>query len=563
MKKRIFRSMNLVVLFVLLITMVLFSAVQYQQNLGRMKTEVRYESAYIEEAYELLGLPYLDRLERGNEESRVTLIDSDGAVLYDSMKDYVEFENHQNRKEFRDALDQGSGESIRHSASLDEETYYYAVRLSDGNVLRVSSTTDSVLLTMRNSIPMLLIIGLLSFLLSFVLAKRQSESLMEPIVSLDLESPAPKLPYEELAPLLARIQEQRQQIESAVLEEQSRQQEFHAITSNMREGLVMINTESRVLFINRACMKLFDCKPELCVGEHLHTVSRIQDFLDVASSALAGKGSECVFPYVNHMYQVYANPVFSEEQPDNLAIVGAVLLIMDVTEAQRAQQVRRDFVANVSHELKTPLMTISGYAEIIKNNIARPEDIPVFSGRIYQEAKRLTTLVQDIIKLSELDEEGMERTRTVVDLKTLAEDILDYLKPEIDKKQIAVHVQGDSFYVFGIQNILEEMVYNLCDNAIKYNRVAGSLVLTFAKEPNGHSLTVEDTGIGIDAAEQERIFERFYRVDKSRSRESGGTGLGLSIVKHAAILHHAQIFVESTPGTGTKMRVVFPDNMQA
>ena len=563
MKKRIFRSMNLVVLFVLLITMVLFSAVQYQQNLGRMKTEVRYESAYIEEAYELLGLPYLDRLERGNEESRVTLIDSDGAVLYDSMKDYVEFENHQNRKEFRDALDQGSGESIRHSASLDEETYYYAVRLSDGNVLRVSSTTDSVLLTMRNSIPMLLIIGLLSFLLSFVLAKRQSESLMEPIVSLDLESPAPKLPYEELAPLLARIQEQRQQIESAVLEEQSRQQEFHAITSNMREGLVMINTESRVLFINRACMKLFDCKPELCVGEHLHTVSRIQDFLDVASSALAGKGSECVFPYVNHMYQVYANPVFSEEQPDNLAIVGAVLLIMDVTEAQRAQQVRRDFVANVSHELKTPLMTISGYAEIIKNNIARPEDIPVFSGRIYQEAKRLTTLVQDIIKLSELDEEGMERTRTVVDLKTLAEDILDYLKPEIDKKPIAVHVQGDSFYVFGIQNILEEMVYNLCDNAIKYNRVAGSLVLTFAKEPDGHSLTVEDTGIGIDAAEQERIFERFYRVDKSRSRESGGTGLGLSIVKHAAILHHAQIFVESTPGTGTKMRVVFPDNMQA
>lgn len=493
----------------------------------------------------------------------MTLIDSDGAVLYDSMKDYVEFENHQNRKEFRDALDQGSGESIRHSASLDEETYYYAVRLSDGNVLRVSSTTDSVLLTMRNSIPMLLIIGLLSFLLSFVLAKRQSESLMEPIVSLDLESPAPKLPYEELAPLLARIQEQRQQIESAVLEEQSRQQEFHAITSNMREGLVMINTESRVLFINRACMKLFDCKPELCVGEHLHMVSRIQDFLDVASSALAGKGSECVFPYVNHMYQVYANPVFSEEQPDNLAIVGAVLLIMDVTEAQRAQQVRRDFVANVSHELKTPLMTISGYAEIIKNNIARPEDIPVFSGRIYQEAKRLTTLVQDIIKLSELDEEGMERTRTVVDLKTLAEDILDYLKPEIDKKQIAVHVQGDSFYVFGIQNILEEMVYNLCDNAIKYNRVAGSLVLTFAKEPDGHSLTVEDTGIGIDAAEQERIFERFYRVDKSRSRESGGTGLGLSIVKHAAILHHAQIFVESTPGTGTKMRVVFPDNMQA
>ncbi len=555
MKSKIFRSTNCLVLAVLIISDILFTWLMYQQFLNRMEWEVRNGMTYIKAAVEEEGLDYLKGLPRGGENHRITLIAKDGAVLYDSVEDAGQLENHGDREEFIQAVREEYGESFRYSGSLGEQTYYYAVRLQDGSVLRLSSTVSSVFIALRNGLPLLILFVLMTIGISFIAANQQAKRLTAPINVLDLERPLENEVYEELSPLLLRLENQNRQIQEQIEKERRQQKDFETVTQNMQEGLILLNNGEEILLINEAARNIFDCDGEADIGRHYLTISRRKELTEAVKSALSGNTSESLITLQEKCYQILANPV-----TDSGRISGAILLVKDVTAAIHAEQQRREFVANVSHELKTPLMSISGYAEIIQDGIAKEEDIPRFSQRIFQEARRLTTLVEDIIKLSELDDAQLTHISEVVDLKELAEQVVTYLQPEAAQKQIEMSVTGQSVSINGVRNILEEMIYNLCDNAIKYNVDGGSVRVEISGGKSSRKILVADTGIGIPKDDQDRVFERFYRVDKSHSRKSGGTGLGLSIVKHGALLHHAVIRLESTPGKGTEISVTFPDS---
>lgn len=547
MNKKIFRSSVAVALVVLLSSIVLIIGILFQYFENQLQSELESEASYIAYAVEKQGLDYINNFSNSNK--RITLISPDGDVIADTSANESELGNHADRQEVIDALKNGKGTSIRYSNTLAEKTVYYAMKMDDGNILRVSTTQYTVAAIIMSLIQPILIVFVVAVVLSFVLSQKISKSIIKPINELDLDNPSNNEPYDELAPLLQKISRQKKTIEKQIKEAEYRQEEFRLITENMKEGFIVVDTQMNLLTYNRSALKLLGINKDK--PDDILTAGN-DDLICVISKALGGNRKKSDLVINDNDYSLIANPVSEDNK-----IIGAVILIIDVTESVKREQLRREFTSNVSHELKTPLTSISGFAEIMKNGGTPDAVVTDFSTSIYDEAQRLISLVNDIIKISELDEKNVQAESEDVDLYELSADIISRLKPVADKRNISFNLIGESTVVSGTEKILDEMIYNLCDNAIKYNVDNGTVDVILSESRRHIKLTVRDTGIGIPQSEQERIFERFYRVDKSHSKSIGGTGLGLSIVKHAAIYHNAEIKLKSELGKGTSITIAF------
>ena len=546
MTKKIFRTILAVGIAVILLSTALFCTVLLRHYTTRVFDELEMEAALAARGVELEGADYLAGLDPQN---RVTWISGDGSVLYDSQADAGAMENHLEREEVQEALSGQVGEAERYSDTLSTRTLYVALPLSDGSVLRVASDQSSVVSLVVELIPSLVLVLILTIALGALLAYRLSRAIIRPILALDLSHPEDCDTYEELTPLLRRIHSQSETIQSQMEELERQRSEFTAITENMSEGFLLMDSRTNLLSCNSSALRLLDA-PRAEVGESVLHLNRTEAFRRVVDEALQGRHSEALLERGDKCYQLLANCVQREGQ-----VVGAVIAILDVTERESREALRREFTANVSHELKTPLTSISGFAELMKAGTVPPETVPEFAGDIYREAQRLITLVEDIIHLSQLDEDLVPLERGAVDLFAVARDVVQRLTPAAERAGVALTLTGGETTVEGVRQVLDEMVANLVDNAIKYNRPGGSVAVEVTVAEGKPRLTVRDTGIGIPAAHQERVFERFYRVDKSHSKEVGGTGLGLSIVKHAAAYHNASVSLESTEGVGTTVTV--------
>ncbi len=557
MSKRIFRSALTVAAAVLLASLVIVLGCLYDYfgtvQANQLRDELRLAAYAVEES----GQAYLEKLTSTDyrypwtPEYRLTWIASDGTVLFDTEEPAEAMRNHGNRVEIREAFAKGEGSTVRYSDTLTERTLYYARALNNGTVLRISASQVTVPALVLVMLQPILLVGIFAVILSAVLAGRMAKKIVQPFNALDLEHPLENDAYEELSPLLRRIQQQRSQISAQMRELRARTDEFEQITKSMNEGLVVLNQKGVILSINPAAQRLFDTDRS-CIQKDFLTVDRNHEMSQAILTALEEGHSEVRAVRNGREIQVDISRVESDG-----AMIGTVLLAFDVTEQAAAERSRREFTANVSHELKTPLQSILGSAELLKNGMVRQEDIPQFSEVIHKEAARLVTLVEDIIHLSQLDE-GSEMEWEAVDLLPLAHSAVSALQDNAEKKQVQISVAGESAQVNGVRGFLYEMICNLCDNAIKYNVENGSVEIIVSKGTRNASLTVRDTGIGIPPEYQSRVFERFFRVDKSRSKASGGTGLGLSIVKHIAQYHHAVIELQSDAGTGTSISVIFP-----
>lgn len=550
MTRRIFRSICFVALTVFLASVLLFLLVLYdyfgsvQKNGLRMQTELAAHAVANE------GIRYFEGLESG--EYRITWIDADGDVLYDNRSDAEEMENHLEREEIREARENGIGESARYSATLMDRALYCAKRLPDGSVIRLSVSQNTLPTLILGMAQPICIIFAIAIVLSMVLATRLSKKIVEPLNTLELENPRLNAEYEELSPLLRRLESLQNQIRSQEEALDRKQKEFDAVTENMTEGIVLLNTQGQILGLNRAAKRLFGVTAP-CIGQSLCCLNDSAAVCALLRSAEAGRHDEKMADLADGRYQLIVSPVKSGDVPS-----GSVLLAIDVTEKEKAEQIRREFTANVSHELKTPLQTIAGSAELLANGLVREEDKAEFYNRIQNEAQRMIRLVEDIIHLSHLDEGAYDAKREKTDLYVLAQTVVRSLRVAAEKAQVTLTLAGESAVIEGIPQLLESIVFNLCDNAIQYNRADGRVLVEVRGRGDKVVLTVQDTGIGIPPEHQERIFERFYRVDKSRSKELGGTGLGLSIVKHAAGVHHAKIDLQSAVNEGTTITVTFP-----
>ena len=547
MNKKIFRSSVAVALVVLILSIVLIMSILFQYFENQLQSELESEANYIAYAVENQGLEYIENFT--DSDKRITLISPDGDVLADTAANETEFDDHYDRQEVIEALKNGKGTSIRYSKTLAEKTIYYAMKMQDGNILRVSTTQYTVVTILMSLIQPILIVFVIAIAVSFALAQKVSKSIIKPINELDLDNPSNNEPYDELAPLLRKISKQKHTIEKQIKEAEHKQEEFRLITENMKEGFIVVDNQMNLLTYNRSALKLLGI--EKSQSEKMLTDCD-DNLLFAVEKALTGEREKGDLTLNDNHYSLIANPVLENDK-----IIGAVLLIIDVTESVKREQLRREFTSNVSHELKTPLTSISGFAEIMKNGGTPNAVVTDFSTSIYDEAQRLISLVNDIIKISELDEKDVQAESEDVDLYQLSADIINRLKPVADKRNISLNLIGESTIVSGTEKILDEMIYNLCDNAIKYNVDNGTVDIILSESNHHIKLTVRDTGIGIPQSEQNRVFERFYRVDKSHSKEIGGTGLGLSIVKHAAIYHNAEIKLKSELGKGTSITVMF------
>ena len=550
MTRKIFLSIMAAAAVVLLCSVLIIMGCLYDYFGGVQERQLEDELALAQTGVECSGKTYLKALE--GESYRLTWIAPSGEVLFDSQADESSMENHAQREEVRQALETGEGQSSRYSSTLLEKTIYYAKKLTDGSILRISiSRATAGVLVMGMLQPMLVVLAA-ALILALVLAKRISARIVAPLNRLDLEKPLENDTYEELSPLLTRINQQRRQIDAQLRTLQQKKDEFDQITASMNESLVLMNEKGTVLSINPAARALFHAEPD-CVGRDFLTVERSHEISCAIRRALEEGHAELRVERGGHEYQLDISRIESEG-----TVIGAVLLAFDVTEQAFAERNRREFTANVSHELKTPLQSIMGSAELIENGLVKQEDMPRFVGHIRTEAARLVTLIEDIIRLSQLDEGG-ELPFEPVNLKKLAEEASASLASAAAEKQVTIRVHGDDRQITTVRRLASEIIYNLCDNAVKYNREGGSVDVTIDGTAHGAVVTVQDTGIGIPPEHQSRVFERFYRVDKSHSRQSGGTGLGLSIVKHAVQYLGGRIELESQPGKGTTMRVHFPD----
>ena len=546
MTKRIFRSICLVALAVLVGAVVVILGALYNYFTGVQRRQLTMQTTLAAQAVTSEGVDYLNSLE--DLDTRITWIAADGTVLFDNRSDHGIMENHLEREEVREALETGTGDSIRFSDTLAEQSVYIAQRLPDGTVLRLSMAQYStVRLVLGMAEPIILILAA-AVALALWLAHRLSRSIVRPLNGLDLDDPLANQEYEEIGPLLRRLDSQQRQLKAQQTELKRKQREFDAISNNMEEGMVLMNDGFIVLTMNPAAAKLIGLSRPM-VGINFLSVAQEPAMEEVLRKATEGKKAEATFSMLGREYQLEANPVKSG---------GVVLLILDVTEKHQAETQRREFTANVSHELKTPLHAISGYAELMKSGLVRSEDMVGFADRIYTEAQRLIRLVEDILRLSRLDEDADADRREPVDLYVLAREAIANLEPTAQKNRVTIQLHGGSTPVFGSRQQLYGIVINLCSNAIKYNRPDGRVDVTLGREDGKAVLAVKDTGIGIAPEHHGRIFQRFYRVDKSHSKAVGGTGLGLSIVKHAALNHNAKIELESREGEGTTIRVVFP-----
>ena len=562
MNRKIFIGIFAVALTVWLACIVCILGALYYYFNKKSAEEFRNEAIFVAQGIETSGAQYLEELSasprRHSEDVRITWIAGDGTVLYDNYTDAAKLESHADREEFREALESGSGQSVRYSSTQMEKIIYYAIKLNDGSVLRVSDTQYTVLSVVVVMLSPILLILIVSLILAAVFAGRISKSIIRPINAIDLEHPENAETYDELAPLLEKIDAQNKQIARQMEELRSRRREFESITENMAEGLVIVGHMAEVLTCNPSALKILNAD-KVPHKQSVLTLNRSEVFRHSVDSALAGKPSEVDLEIGGKVYRLIASPVRAADTED---VIGATLIILDITEKNERERLRREFTANVSHELKTPLTSISGNAEIIKNGIVKPEDVPHFAENIYKEAGRLISLVNDIIKLSKLDEDGGEITKEPVDLSEIVSEVADSLRAQAERRAISSEIHTEKAVIRGIRPILTEMIYNLWENAIKYNKEGGKLYVDIANEcqdgRNFVKFSIRDTGIGIPSADLERIFERFYRVDKSHSKEIGGTGLGLSIVKHGARLHGAEITVKSEIDKGSVFIIQFP-----
>ena len=550
MTKKIFQSILLVAGCVLLASLLIIMGFLYDYFGGVEENQMRDELSLAAAAVEDGGTDYLSQLTA--DRCRLTWIAADGSVLYDTKTNAESLENHASRAEVSQALATGTGESTRYSSTLMEKTMYYAQRLDDGTVLRISISRATVGMIAVGMIQPLLIVLIVALILSGLLARRLSRRIVDPLNSLDLEHPLDNDAYEELSPLLKRIHHQHVEIQTQLRELREKTDEFTQITGSMREGLVLLDEHGSILSINAAAQALFGADAQ-CVGRDFLTIERSHEISAAIQAAAADGHSEVRAERAGRVYQFDISRITSDGK-----FLGTVILAFDITEQEFAERNRREFTANVSHELKTPLQGIIGSAELIENGMVKPEDLPRFVGHIHAEAARLVTLIDDIIRLSQLDE-GDAMPTEPVDLLAVSQEAAENLHDAAAARNVTVSVTGQPAVLPGVRRLIYEIVYNLCDNAIKYNRDGGRVDVTVAADAGGSSITVADTGIGIAPEHQARVFERFYRVDKSHSKASGGTGLGLSIVKHAVQYHHGRIELESTPGTGTTIRVVFPN----
>ena len=516
----------------------------------QMRKELSKEAAYLAYGVEQQGLNYLKNIK--DKSARITYIDQDGTVLFDNEADVSEMKNHSDRTEFQKAEKYGAGESSRYSDTLSEKTIYYALRLKDGTVLRVSGTQDSVLALVENLIFPLCGLLCLMLILSGIMASAISKRIVKPINELDLESPEENLIYEELSPLLSKIHRQNREIQNQLELAKQQQEEFALITENMQEGLIVIDKYTMILSANSSAWNLFHMD-RVCQGESVYCLDREEEFRHAIEQVLSGEHTELVLKLNGSDIQLIANPVIRDKKTE-----GAVVLLVNVTEKLERESLRREFSANVSHELKTPLTSISGFAEIMQSGLVKCEDIPQFAGRIYKESQRLLQLVEDVIQISQLDEEKTSYTWEPVDVYQVCKNAFESLKEKAKRLNVHLYICGEYMKMEAVRTLLEETVYNVCDNAIKYNRNDGSVSVFLTQTAQEIQIVVKDTGVGIPKEDQDRVFERFYRVDKSHSKEIGGTGLGLSIVKHAVGALKGSVILRSEEGNGTEICMKFP-----
>lgn len=554
MNKKIFRSSLLTVCLVLAATIALIMGLLFHFFEKQIQKELANEAGFLAHALENEGAGYFDSFDNKNNKlagnNRITWIDENGTVLFDSRADVSELDNHADRDEIKTAMKEGKGMSTRYSKTLTEKTVNYAIRLSDGSILRVSTEQYTVVTILMGMLQPILFIMFVALILTLVLSARVSKAIIEPINKLDLEVPENNETYEELTPLLRKIADQKETIGEQLADARKKQKEFNLITENMSEGFLVIDADANLLTYNSAALNLLEITPP--ADRSVLLFCRAKEFRGVISDVLSGIKAENTMVREERSYSLIANPVFEKE-----SVIGAVVVILDITEREKRDMLRREFTANVSHELKTPLTSISGFAELMKAGDVLENDVTDFSKSIYDEAQRLITLVNDIIKISELDGQSIPYEKETVDLYELSKEVIGRLEKEADKKNITFHLIGGRAEIIGVHKILEEMLYNLCDNAIKYNKENGTVDVLVNQTGDGVNVIVRDTGIGIPISHQDRVFERFYRVDKSHSKKVGGTGLGLAIVKHGALYHHAKLSLESTVDVGTVVTIAF------
>ena len=544
MTKRIFRSIVIVATLVLFVCFGVTLGVLYSHYSDLQWQQLGNELTIAQNGLEQYGEDYLDALSKGS--FRFTWIEKSGNVLHDTQTSYESMDNHADREEIKEAFAYGSGESQRYSDTVTIKMLYKAVKLQDGSVLRISTAQDSVLALLLEVLFPLVLIYVIAIAVSLMLARRMAKRIINPLNDLDLDNPLSCDTYDEISPLLHRIEKQNKQISSQVALLKEKTDQFEQTTSSMSEGLVLLDSEGKILSINPAAARLFETS-KACVGLDFLVVDRSQAMSCGVNQALAKQ--HCDFRITKHgsEYQIGISPILSENR-----LLGAVVLAFDVTEQVNAQRNRQEFTANVSHELKTPLQSILNSAQLLQSGLVEPEDVQKFTGYICSETERLLQLINDIIRLSQLDESG-ESPQESVNLYAVTSQVLQTLLPAADSRNITVELLGERTVITGVRQLAYELIYNLCDNAIRYNKDGGKVTVTVGKD----SITVKDTGIGIPKEHQARIFERFYRVDKSHSRETGGTGLGLSIAKHAAQCLGAHIELNSVVSEGTTMRIVF------
>jgi two-component system phosphate regulon sensor histidine kinase PhoR len=549
MTKRIFRAIMSVSLMVCLAGIATVFGVLYRYFDGQLSEEVKNEAEYLAVAVESYGLDVLENLPESAE--RVTLVAPDGTVIFDNYFDAAAMENHANRQEIQGALQNGAAQAVRQSDTYRKQMVYYALRLDNGNILRISTTQYTAAAVVASMLQPFLWIAFMLLMLSGLLAGQISHKIVEPLNQLDLEHPENNKSYAELSPLLTKISWQKKTIREQLEQAKKQQEEFVLITEDMQEGLLLIDHRGDILSSNRSAMRILGISPtarlfEGSQRENVIALNRSESFCKTVDRVLAGEHQEIVLELDGGYCQMTGNPVLHDGK-----VEGGVLLFIDVTQQYQNEMLRREFTANVSHELKTPLTSISGFAEIMKDGFVRPEDIPQFAGKIFSESQRLIDLVGDIIKISQLDEDMLPYEKETVDLYELSKEIVCRLQERAQTRGIALTVSGQPAQVMTVRQIADEVIYNLCDNAIKYNKPQGTVEILVEPGEDQVRMLVRDTGIGISPADQRRVFERFYRVDKSHSKQIGGTGLGLSIVKHAAAYLGVRIELESTLGQGS------------
>ena len=548
MSKKIFRSIIAVAMVVLLTSLAIASTFLYDYFNKLQVAQLKEELSLVANNVDKVGIEYFDNFT--SRVFRFTLVDAECGVLYDSQATAADMENHLEREEIAEALLSGYGSSARYSSTLTERTFYEAIRLESGNVLRISVSQVTVGAQILGMLPAICAIVLIAIVIALLLSHKMARSIVKPLNELDLENPAENETYEELAPILTKLNKQHKQIRQQMQELRRKTDEFEQITVSMNEGLILLDKKGTILSINSAAKKLFGVD-DMAIGCDFLSLDRSTDMTRAIEKALDGKKTELREERNGSKYQFIINHIESDGK-----MIGIVILCLDITETALAEQTRKEFTANVSHELKTPLQSIIGSAELLENGLVKPEDQKRFVGNIKNEATRLVSLINDIIRLSQLDEDSGTATESV-DLFDIANEVMDVLTVSASKKQVKLCLNGESCVMNGVRRYLYEIVYNLSDNAIRYNKDGGTVLIDLKNKDGSIVLSVSDTGIGIPTEHQSRIFERFYRVDKSHSKETGGTGLGLSIVKHAVAYHGGTIKLESTPGEGTTITVEF------